>query len=282
MRQKRRQFLIGLGATPLALSVGLRTVSAQAPAKKAESDFPNAATFRTGDLLWPKRRGAIVPRTRSLAAAPNLERREWEAARQQLLASPAASDLSPEVAERLKALSYEEFERIYFSAQTQPPAGANGTRSLNAVGHIISVGHVALIEVDGSGIPYVVEATPHSADGSRGGVLRVRYVDWLKQFSDVQVWHGRFRDLDRTASQRIAEVALGQLGKPYDFFNFNLNDDRGFYCSKLVWFSVWRAARIAADDNPDPNRGNRFPPWFSPKALIGASRITMLHSPGDY
>ena len=179
-------------------------------------------------------------------------------------------------------MSYEEFERVYFSAQTPPPAGTTGTRSLGGAGHVIYVGHVALIEVDRSGIPYVVEATPHRADGSRGGVLRTTYADWLKHFTDVQVWHGRFRDLDTPATQRIADVALSQLGKPYDFFNFNLIDDRGFYCSKLIWFSVWRAARIAADDNPDPNRGNRFPPWFSPKALIGASRITMLHNPGDY
>ena len=113
-------------------------------------------------------------------------------------------------------------------------------------------------------------------------MLRARYADWLKRFTNIQVWHGRFRDLDAAATQRIADVARRQLGKPYDFFNFDLNDDRGFYCSKLVWMSVWRAARIAADDNPDPNRGNRFPPWFSPKALIGASRVTMLHSPGDY
>ena len=77
MHQKRRQFLIGLGAAQLALSVGFRPVSAQAPEKKAVADFPNTSNFRTGDLLWPKRRGAIVPRTRSLAAAPNLERREW-------------------------------------------------------------------------------------------------------------------------------------------------------------------------------------------------------------
>ena len=281
MRQKRRQFLIGLGAAPLALSTGLRTVSAQAPATKGFRIFPMPRPSARATCLWPKRQGAIVPRTRSLAAAPNQERREWEAARQQLLANPA-SGLSPEVAERLRTMSYEEFERVYFSAQTQPPAGASGTRSLNAAGHIISVGHVALIEVDGSGIPYVVEATPHRPDGSRGGVLRVRYADWLKHFTDVQVWHGRFRDLDAAATRRIADVARSQLGKPYDFFNFNLIDDRGFYCSKLVWFSVWRAARIAADDNPDPNRGNRFPPWFSPKALIGASRITMLHSPGEY
>ena len=287
MQQNRRQFLTGLGAAPLGWSAGLRAVAAQAPEKQAPekrsvADFPNTATFRTGDLLWPKRRGAIVPRTRSLAATPNLEQREWETARQQLLANPDTSGLPPDVAERLRAMSYEEFERLYFSAQTQPPAGASGTRSLSAAGHTISVGHVVLVEVDRSGIPYVLEATPHGQDGSRGGVLRTRYADWLKHFADVQVWHGRFRDLNAAAAKRVAEVARSELGKPYDFFNFNLIDDRGFYCSKLIWFSVWRAARIAADDNPDPNRGNRFPPWFSPKALIGASRVTMLHSPGEY
>jgi hypothetical protein len=45
---------------------------------------------------------------------------------------------------------------------------------------------------------------------------------------------------------------------------------------------VWRALKIAADDNPDPHRGNRFPPWFAPKTLLGAKRIALLHSPGEY
>jgi cell wall-associated NlpC family hydrolase len=269
------------------MGAGFRVAWAQAPNtapdNKALADFPDVATFRTGDLLWPKRRGAVVPRTRSIATAPSLERREWEAERQQLFANPAASGLSAEVAERLRTMSYEEFERVYFTTQA-PPQGSStsGTRSLSAAGHTITVGHVAMIEVDRSGIPHVVEATPHRSDGSTGGVLRTRYADWLKGFTDVQVWHGRFRGLDQAAARRVAGVALRQLGKPYDFFNFNLNDDRGFYCSKLVWFSVWRAAHIAPDDNPDPDRGNRFPPWFSPKALIGASRVTLLHSPGQY
>jgi uncharacterized protein YycO len=78
------------------------------------------------------------------------------------------------------------------------------------------------------------------------------------------------------------EVAVSQLGKPYDIFNFHLDDDRGFYCSKLVWMSAWRGAKFAVDENPDPNRGNRFPPWFAPKALIAAKRVTLLHNPGEY
>ena len=284
MHHKRRQFLIGLGATPLALGAGFRAVSAQTPEKKAVADLPNAATFRTGDLVWPKKKGTIVPKTRSIGAppAPTQERSEWETARQQMLADPAAAGLTPEVAERLRTMSYAEFERVYFSAQAQPSGGRPATRGLGGVGGTVSVGHVGLIEVDRAGIPYVVEATPHRPDGSRGGVIRLRYAEWLKGYSNIQVWHGRFGGLDAPASRRVAEVALGQLGKPYDFFNFNLNDDRAFYCSKLVWLSVWRAAQIAADDNPDPRRGGRFPPWFSPKALIGASRITMLHNPGEY
>ena len=280
MSSDRRRFLIGLGATPLALGAGVSAASAQTPEKKSVPDFPNAATFRSGDLVWPKKKGSLVPRTRSLQAAPAQERREWEAARQQMLADPAAAGLSPEVAERLKTMSYEEFERIYFSAQTPPPQGAS--RSAGAVGRTISVGHVGLIEVAAQGIPYVVEATPKRADGTTAGVIRVRYADWLKSYTNIQVWHGRFSDLDAAACRRVLNVARSQLGKPYDFFNFDLNDDRSFYCSKLVWMSVWRAAKIAADDNPDPQRGKSFPPWFSPKALLSAKRMTMLHSPGEY
>ena len=280
MSSDRRRFLIGLGATPLALGAGVSAASAQAPEKKSVPDFPNAATFRSGDLVWPKKKGSLVPRTRSVQAAPTQERREWESARQQMLADPAAAGLSPEVAERLKTMSYEEFERVYFSAQSPPPQGAS--RSAGAVGRTISVGHVGLIEVAAQGIPYVVEATPKRPDGTAAGVIRVRYADWLKSYTNIQVWHGRFSDLDAAACRRVLDVARSQLGKPYDFFNFDLNDDRSFYCSKLVWMSVWRAAKIAADDNPDPQRGKGFPPWFSPKALLSAKRMTMLHSPGEY
>lgn len=280
MSPDRRRFLLGLGAASLAAGAGASAASAQAPETKSIQDFPNAAAFRSGDLVWPKKKGSIVPRTRSLQAAPSQERRDWELAREQMLANPAAAGLSPEVAERLKTMSYEEFERLYFLAQTRPPQGAS--RSAGAVGGTISVGHVGFIEVGAQGIPYVVEATPKRPDGTVGGVIRLRYTDWLKSYTNIQVWHGRFRDLNAAASRRVLDVARSQLGKPYDFFNFDLNDDRGFYCSKLVWMSVWRGAKIAADDNPDPQRGKSFPPWFAPKALIGAKRIAMLHNPGEY
>ena len=280
MSSDRRRFLIGLGATPLALGAGVSAASAQTPEKKSVPDFPDAATFRSGDLVWPKKKGSIVPRTRSAQAAPAQERREWEAARQQMLADPAAAGLSPEVAETAQD---HELRRV----RTRLFLGSNhrhlrGRRAAPVPLGRISVGHVGLIELDARGIPYIVEATPKRPDGTVGGVIRVRYADWLKSYTNIQVWHGRFRDLDAAACRRVLNVARSQLGKPYDFFNFDLNDDRSFYCSKLVWMSVWRAAKIAADDNPDPQRGKSFPPWFSPKALIGAKRVAMLHSPGEY
>jgi len=182
-------------------------------------------------------------------------------------------------------MSYAEFERVYFSAtaaEAPPSAPPPGARGLGAVRQPISHGHVGLVELDAAGIPHIIEATPTRADGSRAGVIRSRYTDWLERYSDIQVWHGRFRDLEAGTTRRVVDVALAQLGKPYDFFNFDLNDDRGFYCSKLVWMSAWRGAQFAADDNADSYRGNRFPPWFAPKALIAAKRVTLLHNPGEY
>lgn len=281
MSSDRRRFLIGLGATPLALGAGASAASAQAPDRKSASDFPNAATFQTGDLVWPKRKGSIIPRTRSPQLGnTSQERREWVTARQRVLDDPAAAGVTPEVAEQLRNMSFEDYERLYFSAPAPAPRGAS--RSAGGVGQTISVGHVGLIELDERGTPHVVEATPKRPDGTPAGVIRLSYTEWLKSYSNIQVWHGRFRDLDAATCRRILIEARSQVGKPYDFFNFDLNDDRGFYCSKLVWMSVWRAAQIAADDNPDPQRGKSFPPWFSPKALIGSKRIALLHSPGEY
>jgi hypothetical protein len=46
--------------------------------------------------------------------------------------------------------------------------------------------------------------------------------------------------------------------------------------------SVWRAASVAVDDDPDPQRGGRFPPWFSPKQMLNAKRIHVLRKPDEF
>jgi hypothetical protein len=252
---------------------------AQTALRKAVADFPDSRNFQSGDLLWPKKKGAFVPNTRSVGTPQSEERRAWEASRQRALSEPAQAGVSPEVAEKIKAMRFDEFERLYHTESAQSPAGGPATRGV--LGDTVSVGHVGIIEVGAHGIAYVVEATPQGPAGT-AGVIRTRYADWLNNYADVQVWHGRVRNLDARLRGRTLEVALAQLGKPYDFFNFDLNDDRGFYCSKLVWMSLWRTASIALDDNPDPRRGLRFPPWFSPKQLISVKRVEVLHKPGEY
>jgi hypothetical protein len=277
VRHDRRAFVKGLGALSMVMPADPTMAVAQTALKKAVPDIPDSRNFQTGDLLWPKKKGTFVPQTRSVGAPQNEERRSWEASRQRALSEPAQAGISPEVAEKLKTMRFDEFERLYHTGQTQQPA----TRGVGPLADTISVGHVGIIEVGANGTAHVVEATPQGPAGT-AGVIRTRYADWLNNYANIQVWHGRVRNLDARLRGRTLEAALAQLSKPYDFFNFDLNDDRGFYCSKLVWMSLWRTASIALDDNPDPRRGLRFPPWFSPKQLISVKRVEVLHKPGEY
>lgn len=280
MRRDRRNFLSGLGAASLLAATGARRGAAQGPNSQSVPDFPDMRDFRTGDLLWPKRKRAVV--ARSAEPKPDDERPEWEAARRRLLEDPQAAGLSAEVAERLKAMSYADFEREYFSlsAGDLPPSAAPAARG--ALPGPISVGHVGLIQVESGGGAFIVEAIPSWRNSPYKGVVRLPYAEWLGGYTNIQVWHGRLRGVDAEGGRRLLDVALAQIGKPYDFFNFDLNDDSGFYCSKLVWMCAWRGLKLAVDDDPNPSRGTRFPPWFSPKALIGVRHVELLHSPGEY
>jgi hypothetical protein len=243
------------------------------------SRLPDPSTFEPGDFIWPKRKGAIVVRGATPQPASD-EQRAWEAQRDRLFTQPTRSLRSTAIAERLKSMRYEEFERIYFEGLSDSAA----TRGVDIAGIKLSVGHVGIVEIDAQSRPFVIEAIPTSRLAVLGGgtVARSSYQDWLARHPDTQLWHGRVKELERRMRARIFEEAAKQLGKPYDFFNFDLNDDSGFYCSKLAWMSIWRAASIAADDDPDPQRGDRFPPWFSPRELLNSRRILLLRRPDEF
>jgi hypothetical protein len=227
--------------------------------------------------VWPKRKGAVVPK---LNQPMSEEEEAWNAARARLLQEPLSqSGLSAEAAERLRHMSYREFEALYFAG------GGAAEKSFSVGLPDIYVGHVGLIEVDSHGTPYIIEAVPIAR--LKGTVIRSPYADWLRQHSGMQVWHGRARDVPEDLGRRLIVQAMKQLGKPYEFFNFDLNDDSGFYCSKLAWMSVWRATAsgssstpIALDDNPNPRRP--FFNWFTPKQLANSRHITLLHKPDEY
>ena len=264
----------------LGLGAGVPASAHVRPSPAPDRDRgPDASKFEPGDFIWPKRKGAIVVRNLPTQAA-STEERDWEAQRDRLLAQPTRSLKTSGVAERLKSMRYEEFERFYFEGASESAVA----RGIDIGGIKLSVGHVGIIEIDRQGTPFVIEAVPTGSLAILGGgtVQRSSYQDWLARRPDSQLWHGRVKDLDRRARARILEEAAKQLGRPYDFFNFDLNDDSSFYCSKLAWMSVWRAASIPVDDDPDPQRGNRFPPWLSPKQLLNSRRILMLRKPDEF
>lgn len=256
----RRQFLaLGLLAAELARG---------AQHSYAMSRMPNASTFESGDLLWPKKPGAIIPYSEGGNAASDGDKQDWLHARDSCLEKLKA-DQSPyavELRSALSKLSYEEFKLRYL--EDKKP----GQLTTYAGGNIGGVGHVGIVDIDPSGTPFVIEALLDA------GVTRASYADWVKSRNGDLVWHGRLKDVDKRQRAALRTEAAKHVGTQYDFFNFDLNDDAGFYCSKLVWMSIFRALDIAVDDNSTTKRSF----WFSPKQLLYTARVLRLHDPGEY
>lgn len=259
----RRGFLGSLVAA--AGGTLLSSTEAAEPVVRAR---PDPAGFESGDLLWPKKPGAFVPYNSGSDNSQEQDRAQWLRERDEYVAQMnkvQLDDVDRGRVQLLQNMEYREFLSIYEGDQTP---GVPGEYS----GGALYVGHVGIVERDADGVPHIVEAV------LRRGVIRSTYADWLAARPEHLVWHGRINGV--TAEQRATIVAEAkrQLGKPYAFWNFNLNDEQGFYCSKLVWFSVFRALRFALDAKPNPRR--RL--WLSPKQVLYMPRVDRLHDPGAY
>lgn len=279
----RRDVLKGLSAASF-VALGTRLAFA-APV----SPHPNAAAFQSGDFLWPAMPGAFIPRYALRGIKPNEEALEWEEERRKFVESARASGNADQLAaaDEMQRLTFEEFQARYFEGS----AGAGNGDGTNLRGFaprgvgIPQVGHVALIEIDASGVPWVIEATPKSLHRYESlysrfpnGVIRNPYEKWIDEHKAYNVWHGRLRNFDRAQRTRIVTEAKPFLGKDYWFWSFNLNDETAFYCSKLVWVSVWKAINFALDG--DTSFARNF--WVTPKQLVYATSIELLHNPGAY
>jgi hypothetical protein len=230
--------------------------------------LPNKETFESGDLVWPKKPGTYVPYRNDVYASPEEEQRRWQVEKQAFIKNIRANPTyfsEADIAE-LENMTFPEFYSRY--AGDQKP-GVPGTYSTGAG---IYVGHVGIVEVDRNKTPWIVEAL------MTRGVVRTTYDDWIKSRPGEIVWHGRVRDLSPEERGKILAEAKKYLSKPYYFWNFDLNDDSEFYCSKLVWLAIWRSLGFAIDGDSNPKR--KF--WFSPKQLLYAKTIARLHDPGPY
>ena len=230
--------------------------------------LPNKDSFESGDFVWPKKPGAYVPYNSGAHSDAAVDEQRWMSERRTFLerAAQKGKYFTDKDLSAIRQLTYREFYARY--AGDQSP-GVPGTYTSGAG---IYVGHVGVLEKDQQNEVWVVEALMGK------GVVRTKYQEWIRQRPGEIVWHGRVRDIDASKRASIVQECKKQLGKPYDFWNFDLSDDTAFYCSKLVWLSVSRSLGFPIDGNENPRRVF----WFSPKQLLYAKTISRLHDPGPY
>jgi len=237
------------------------------PVLVAAGSFPDEASLQSGDLLWPKAPEAVILYSSEGPDSSSSDRSRWEADRKlyldQLRARPSLTSEDKQRFQVLSDLDYEEFRSVYFYDEAAGRGADFGTA--------LGVGHVAIVRRAQEGV-FVVEAM------LKHGVREISYRDWMVEREGQEVWHGRVRELDEVKRSEIAKLALEQVGKPYDFWNFDLSDASGFYCSKLAWMAISSATGIYPDDRPDPRRAL----WYSPKQLLNSRHIELLRSPGNY
>jgi hypothetical protein len=195
-------------------------------------------------------------------------------------AKSSGDDLLLAAAQRLSAMSSDQFNHLYLEDQ---PLDSGVSYS----GSGLEIGHVAIVGQDTSNELYVIEATTPATAGVTeiltkcfdNGVKRTPYSDWAKTYGSDLIWQGRpYPSLASSERARIPIQAMKYLGRPYCFDKLHLGDSTAFYCSKLVWLSVRESLDKFIDDDSTARR--RF--WLSPKQLLGSKNVNVLFSPGNY
>ena len=217
--------------------------------------LPQTGIFEAGDLLWPKKPGSFVPYNQRVGTGPEQDRQFWEQEKEDFLkrAANGETSLTAEQIDNIRRLDYREFVARYHGNQKPDEPGVYSS------GGGLYVGHVALIDFDDSHRPVGRNRGPM---GPRCRSQHLQDVASRKaRRGDIA---GRLRDHPNLIVQRSAQRRRSSSVTPTIFWNFDLNDDSGFYCSKLVWLAIFRRLRFAVDGDMNSKRGF----WFSPKQLL--------------
>ena len=230
---------------------------------------PDQKLLQSGDFVWPKKPGAYVPYNSGSINDTTQDRELWAQEKLAYLQASQGKNYADALTEKrsqfLRELDYREFIAVYAGAQKigQPGVYSGGS---------VYVGHVGMITKDTDGVPWVIEALMPA------GVVRVKYVDWIAGRPDAAVWLGRLKGVSADQRGAVSIFAENYIGAPYNFWNFDLNDDSSFYCSKLAWLSCYRTLHIALDG--DMNHKRML--WFSPKQFLNLPILDIIHDPGTY
>jgi len=252
--------------------LALALLGAATPATKqvnnASDGPPPASMLQSGDLLWPKVAGVWVPYSSQPGTETESAEKVWTQERdaylKELLEKPKLTDQERQRYEELQTLDYPTFKKMYLNDLERKALTEYS-------GSVAYVGHVGIVDVI-DGTPWVYEAVMGL------GVRRISYADWLTSRKGELVWLGRLNKATAAQRSKVASTALQFIGQPYRFFNFDLSDTSGFYCSKLVWYCIKTATGVPPDDDDNPQRIL----WYSPKRLMRSPHITLLYNPGNY
>ena len=245
---------------------------------------PNAKTFASGDLLWPALPNTKIIYEKSAGESQAREEIRWERERDKVLEQlqSGGDPASMELRETLANMSYEEFRASYLG-QSAPQTDSEDKSLFSAPN--LSVGHVAIVEIDKKGKIWIVEAMPKGTLGYKivfnrfsDGVIRTAYPDWIAKHTAYNIWHGRIKTKAKADRELIVKAAKSFLGKDYWIWSLSFADESAFYCSKLVWVSVNKALGLALDGDNNTARQK----WLSPKRLMKLDKVAMLYSPAPY
>lgn len=249
-----------------------RFASAEAQSIHTSTRVPDPASFQAGDLIWPRKPDEWIPYDSDFYEEGQDAAKQWQQARDKFVDSikhkgPLATPQERAAVNNVSDLTYEQFTKLYLQEQNRDDFYKRGSSSA------FSVGHVAII-TETKRDPVVVEALW----GKVNKVHTIQYSEWIKGRADEVVWQGRLIGFNSDQRISFAKEALVYEGRPYDFWNFDLNDPSGFYCSKLAWLSAFRALHVALDGNNEPRRSI----WFSPKQLMNSDRVVLINDPVSY
>src|SRR5262245_10337257 len=156
--------------------------------------LPDKDKLESGDFLFPKEPSKYVPYHHGSRRTFDEERIEWERERQAMIDSLSKRAQSTYRAELLAALREMTFEEFYARFMEATPAGE---ATPYAAGPVV-VGHLAIVEIDGGGARWIIEAMPASSDKKAAypinpGVDRIPYDLWLQHRKGQLVWQARLR-----------------------------------------------------------------------------------------